>query len=76
MPDIIVRPGTTEEVSKVMKIANYYKIPVTIMGRRLRKSGRRSARGRRHSCWTSSVMNQLIELNDRGRPLRHLPRPA
>ena len=27
MPDIIVRPGTTEEVSKVMKIANYYKIP-------------------------------------------------
>ena len=32
MPDIIVRPGTTEEVSKVMKIANYYKIPVTTWG--------------------------------------------
>ena len=27
-PDIIVRPGCTEEVSKVLKIANYYKIPV------------------------------------------------
>lgn len=32
MPDIIVRPGTTEEVSKVLKIANYYKIPVTTWG--------------------------------------------
>ena len=32
MPDIIVRPGSTEEVSKVMKIANYYKIPVTTWG--------------------------------------------
>ena len=32
MPDIIVRPGTTEEVSKVMKIANYYEIPVTTWG--------------------------------------------
>lgn len=32
MPDVIVRPGSTEEVSKVMKIANYYKIPVTTWG--------------------------------------------
>ena len=32
MPEIIVRPGSTEEVSKVMKIANYYKIPVTTWG--------------------------------------------
>ena len=30
MPDWIVRPGATEEVSKIMKIANYYKIPVHI----------------------------------------------
>ena len=30
--DIIVRPGSTEEVSKVLKIANYYKIPVTTWG--------------------------------------------
>ena len=32
MPDIIVRPGSAEEVSKVLKIANYYKIPVTAWG--------------------------------------------
>ena len=31
-PDIIVRPGCTEEVSKVLKIANYYKIPVHTWG--------------------------------------------
>ena len=28
MADFIVRPGNTEEVSKVLKIANYYKLPV------------------------------------------------
>ena len=32
MPDIVVRPGSAEEVSKVLKIANYYKIPVTTWG--------------------------------------------
>ncbi len=32
MPDWIVRPASTEEVSKVLKIANYYKIPVNIWG--------------------------------------------
>lgn len=31
-PDIIVRPGSSEEVSKVLKIANYYKIPVHTWG--------------------------------------------
>lgn len=30
--DFIVRPGSTEEVSKVLKIANYYKIPVHTWG--------------------------------------------
>ncbi|MCD8349724.1 MAG: FAD-binding oxidoreductase [Planctomycetaceae bacterium] len=30
--DIIVRPGSTEEVSKVLQIANYYKLPVTPWG--------------------------------------------
>ncbi len=30
--DVIVRPGSTEEVSKVLIIANYYKIPVTTWG--------------------------------------------
>ena len=32
MPDWIVRPGSAQEVSKVLKIANYYKIPVHIWG--------------------------------------------
>lgn len=32
VPDYIVRPGSTEEVSKVLKIANYYKIPVYTWG--------------------------------------------
>lgn len=31
-PDFIVRPGNAEEVSKVLKIANYYKIPVQTWG--------------------------------------------
>lgn len=32
MPDFIVRPGSTEEVSKIVQIANYYKIPVVPWG--------------------------------------------
>lgn len=32
LPNIIVRPGSAEEVSKVLKIANYYKIPVQPWG--------------------------------------------
>ena len=32
LPDFVVRPGSTEEVSKVLKIANYYKIPVQTWG--------------------------------------------
>ena len=32
LPDVVVRPGCTEEVSKVLKIANYYKIPVHTWG--------------------------------------------
>ena len=31
-PEFVVRPGSTEEVAKVMKIANYYKIPVQPWG--------------------------------------------
>ena len=31
-PEFVVRPGSTEEVSKVLKIANYYKIPVQPWG--------------------------------------------
>lgn len=32
LPDLIVRPASAEEVSKVLKIANYYKIPVQTWG--------------------------------------------
>ncbi|MDD3335960.1 MAG: FAD-binding oxidoreductase [Eubacteriales bacterium] len=32
MPDWIVRPASAVEVSKILKIANYYKIPVNIWG--------------------------------------------
>lgn len=32
MPDWIVCPGSSQEVSKILKIANYYKIPVNIWG--------------------------------------------
>jgi len=32
MPDVVARPGDTQEVSRIMKIANYYKIPVHIWG--------------------------------------------
>lgn len=31
-PDVVVRPGSTEEVSRVMVIANYYKMPVQVWG--------------------------------------------
>ena len=32
MPDFVVRPGSTKEVSQILKIANYYKIPVHTWG--------------------------------------------
>jgi alkyldihydroxyacetonephosphate synthase len=32
MPDFVVRPGCTEEVSKVLRIANYYRMPVVPFG--------------------------------------------
>lgn len=32
VPDFVVRPGSAEEVSKILKIANYYKIPVQTWG--------------------------------------------
>ena len=31
-PDVIVHPGSTEEISKVLKIANVYRIPVVPWG--------------------------------------------
>ncbi len=33
-PDLVVRPGTTDEVAAVLKVANAHGIPVTPEGRR------------------------------------------
>ncbi|MBP2073353.1 FAD-binding oxidoreductase [Thermoanaerobacterium butyriciformans] len=32
MPDVVVKPSSAEEISKIMKLANKYKIPVTPRG--------------------------------------------
>ncbi len=32
LPDVVVQPGTTEEVSKVVKLANIYRIPIIPYG--------------------------------------------
>lgn len=32
MADVIVRPGSSEEVSRILKVANYYKLPVHTWG--------------------------------------------
>jgi alkyldihydroxyacetonephosphate synthase len=32
LPDCVVRPGSALEVSKLLKIANYYRLPVTVWG--------------------------------------------
>ena len=32
MPEVVVKPSTAEEISKIMKLANKYKIPVTPRG--------------------------------------------
>ncbi len=32
LPDLVVKPGTPEEISAILKICNQYKIPVTPRG--------------------------------------------
>ena len=46
--DYIVSPANAQETSKVLRIANYYKIPVTTWGGRRRNAGGRHPRVRRH----------------------------
>jgi len=62
MPDYIVYPENTEQVSKVLKIANYYKIPVTTWG-----GGSGSQGGALPVCGgivlDTKKMNKVIELN-------------
>lgn len=38
-PAVVLKPGNTEEISAIMKIANQYKIPVTAIGGRTGLSG-------------------------------------
>lgn len=38
-PSVVVKPGTTKEVSEILKIANEYKIPTTPIGARTGLSG-------------------------------------
>ena len=87
MPDIIVRPGTTEEVSKVMKIANYYKIPVTTWGggsgsqggalpdiKRLDKLIELNTEAGFVTCETGMIFATLEDLvNEKGYSVMHLP---
>ena len=61
-PDFIVQPGSAEEVSKVLKIANYYKIPVHTWGGGSGSQGRRAVHGGRHRAG-----HQAHEQTDRDR---------
>ena len=38
-PSVLLKPGTTEEISEILKIANQYRIPVTPIGGRTGLSG-------------------------------------
>ena len=72
-PDFIVRPGSAEEVSKVLKIANYYKIPVQTWG------GGSGSQGSALAMAGGIIldikrMNKLIDINEE--PDHHRPRPA
>ncbi len=68
MPDFIVRPGCTEEVSKILKIANYYKLPVNIWG-----GGSGSQGGALPMAGGIMMdmkrMNHLIEINETSRTI-------
>ena len=47
-PEWIVCPGSPEEISRILKIANYYKIPVNIWGGGSGSQGGALPNGRRH----------------------------
>ena len=38
-PAVVLKPGTTQEISEILKIANYHKIPVTAIGGQTGLSG-------------------------------------
>ena len=66
MPDIVLFPVTSEEVSKIMKICSKYKIPVTARGAGTSVCG--ASIPARHGvvlCFTQ--MNQITEINTKNR---------
>ena len=65
-PDVVVLPGSTEEVCKIMKLANEKGIPVVPMGGGLVLSGlSRALRG--GILLDMKRMNRIIEVNEKAR---------
>ena len=66
MPDIIVRPESSKEISAILKIANYYKIPVHVWG-----GGSGSQGGALPMAGGILMdvkrMNRLVEINEESR---------
>jgi len=63
MPDIVAMPGTTEEVSKIVRIANEENIPVVPMGAGLVLSGlTRALKG--GIILDLKRMNRILEINE------------
>jgi glycolate oxidase len=63
MPDIVVRPRTTEEISEIMKIANEFKVPVTPRGGgSAQEAGSTAAKG--GIILETLRMDQVIELDE------------
>ncbi|MEW5961842.1 MAG: FAD-binding oxidoreductase [Chloroflexota bacterium] len=63
MPDIVVRPRTTAEISEIMKIANEFKVPVTPRGGgSAQEAGSTAARG--GIIVETLRLDQIIELDE------------
>ena len=72
IPDVVVRPGSTEEVSEVMKLANKYKLPVVPRG-----AGCGLADGafplNKGICLDMKRMNEILEVDDINRTVTVQP---
>ena len=53
VPGIVVRPGSTEEVSQIVRLANREKVPVIPRGGGCQYGGGRPGSPERASAWTS-----------------------
>ncbi|MBN1633771.1 MAG: FAD-binding protein [Ignavibacteria bacterium] len=62
-PDVIIRPGSTSEISKILKIANFYKIPVTPRGGGTGLSGG-SLPVFGGICLSLERMNKILEIDE------------